>query len=128
MSPTANRGAFERRRSTFSLSEDGQLSRKGELQGKVVMYILQEACPVLRTRIDRVRGRRNVEAGVETVVGEKWSNAHRCMQRVVVGELGKWEKANQVILLVAKRAPQVLFQDLVNPLRLSIGLWMISGR
>jgi hypothetical protein len=30
------------------------------------------------------------------------------MKRVVVGELGKWEKVNLVILLVAKRAPHVL--------------------
>ena len=90
------------------------------------MYILQETCPFLRRRIDRVRGKRNVEAGVETVVCEKWSNSRRCMQRVVVGELGKWEKVNLVILLVAKRAPQVLFQDLVIQLRLSIGLWMIG--
>ena len=48
------------------------------------------------------------------------------MQRAVVDELDKWEKANSVVLLVDKRAPQVLFQDLVNPLRLSIGLLMMG--
>ena len=71
------------------------------------------------------RGKRNVE-GVKTVVCEKRSNSHRCMQRVVVGELGKWEKVNPVVLLGAKRGPQVLFQDLVNPLYLSICLRMIG--
>ena len=47
------------------------------------------------------------------------------MQRVVIGDLGKWEKDNLVVMLVAKRAPQV-FQDFVNPLRLSIDLEMIG--
>ena len=67
-------------------------SSEGELQGKVMMYILQGTCSVLCKRIESVRGKRNVEAGVETV--EKWSNSRRCMQRVVVGKLGKWEKDN----------------------------------
>ena len=101
-------------------------SSEGELQGKVAMYILQETCQILRRRIDRVKGKRNVEVGVETVVSKKWSNSRRCMQRVIVGELGKWDKANPVLLLVAKRALQVLFQDLVNSLRLSIGLRMMG--
>ena len=101
-------------------------ANEGELQGKITMYILQVMCRVLRRRIDRVRGKRNVEVGVETLVGEKWSNSCRCMERVVVGELGKWEKVNLVVLLVDKRALQVLLQDLVNPLRLSISLRMIG--
>jgi hypothetical protein len=50
------------------------------------------------------------------------------MQRVVVGELGKWEKINPTFLLVTKRAPEVLFQDLVNPLHLSISFGMIGLR
>ena len=40
---------------------------EGELQGKIAMYILQETCPVLRRRIDRVKGKRNLEAGEETL-------------------------------------------------------------
>ena len=103
-------------------------ANEDELQGKIAMYILQETCPVLHRRIDRVRGKRNVEAGVETIVGEKWSKSCRCVQRVVVGELGNWEKVNPIVLLVTTRAPQSLFQDLVNPLFLSIGLRMIGWR
>jgi hypothetical protein len=62
------------------------------------MYILQETCPVLSRRIDRIGGKRNIETGVETVVCEEWSNTHRRMQRVVVGKLSKWEKVNSGIL------------------------------
>jgi hypothetical protein len=30
-------------------------------------------CPVLGRRIDRIRGNRNGEEGVDAVVGEKWT-------------------------------------------------------
>ena len=62
----------------------------------------------------------------EMLTSNDMSNSHRCMQRVFVGELSKWEKVNLVVLLVDKRALQVLLQDLVNPLRLSISLRMIG--
>jgi hypothetical protein len=52
-------------------------ANEGKLQGKVTMYILQEMCPVLHGKIDKIRGKRNVETGVETVVCKKWSNTHR---------------------------------------------------
>jgi hypothetical protein len=43
------------------------------------MYIFQEMCLVLYQRIDKIRGKRNVEAGVEIVVYKKWSSTHRHM-------------------------------------------------
>jgi hypothetical protein len=75
---------------------------EGKLQEKVAMYILQETCMI------HYRRKINVEVRAETVIYEKWSNTRRRMRRVIIGELDKWE-VNLVILLVAKRAPQVLF-------------------
>jgi hydrogenase maturation factor len=55
-------------------------------------------CLVLPRRINKIRGKRNVEARVEIVVCKKWSNSYRRMQRVVVDEFGKWEKVNVAIV------------------------------
>jgi len=47
---------------------------------------------------------------------------------VVVGELRQGEECVPVVLSFSDEEPQVLFQFLVDPFRLSVGLRMVSGR
>ena len=47
---------------------------------------------------------------------------------VVVGKLRQGEECVPVVLSFSNEEPQVLFQFLVDPFRLSVGLQMVSGR
>jgi len=47
---------------------------------------------------------------------------------VVVGKLRQGEECVPVVLSFSDEEPQVLFQFLVDPFRLSVGLRMVSGR
>jgi hypothetical protein len=47
------------------------------------------------------------------------------MESVIVGEFSQEKEVDPIILLVANGTPEVLFKDLVDPLSLSISLWMV---
>ena len=47
---------------------------------------------------------------------------------VVVGELRQGEECVPVVLSFSDEEPQVLFQFLIDPFRLSVGLRMVGGR
>jgi len=47
---------------------------------------------------------------------------------VIVGELRQGEECVPVVLSFSDEDPQVLFQFLVDPFRLSIVLWVVGGR
>ena len=50
----------------------------------------------------------NSDVRVITLIGKKWGNTSRGIQRVVVGKFGKWEDLVPVILLVGSINPNVL--------------------
>ena len=62
------------------------------------------------------------EAGVVSVVGEEGSHADGGVEGIVVCELGRWEEVVPVVLEVVAEGSEVLFEDLIYPLRLAIGL------
>jgi len=64
---------------------------------------------------------------VEAVVGVKRRHTIACRGRVVVGELGHRQQAYPVILFLADGCSEVGFDCLVEPFRLSVGLWMERG-
>jgi hypothetical protein len=68
------------------------------------------------------------EAGVVSVVGEERGHADGGVERIVVCELGCREEVVPVVLEVVAEGPEVLFEDLVYPLRLAVGLWVESCR
>jgi len=47
---------------------------------------------------------------------------------VVICKLSDWQLGNPVVLLIIDENVKVLFEDLVDPFGLAIGLRMISGR
>jgi len=47
---------------------------------------------------------------------------------VVVGELRQGEECVSIVLSFSDEDLQVLFQFLVDPFHLSIGLWVVGGR
>lgn len=50
------------------------------------------------------------------------------MAGVVTGKLSQWQKVHPIFLMVAQEAPEILLQDLINPLRLAICLRVVCGR
>ena len=65
-----------------------------------------------------------VSAGIE----EEGCLLHGQVDVIIVGELRQGEECVPVVLSFSNEDPQVLFQFLVDPFRLSIGLQVISGR
>ena len=65
-----------------------------------------------------------VSAGIEQERGL----LHGRVDMVVIGELREWKEVIPVILSFSDEDAYVLFQFLVNPFSLSVGLWMIGGR
>lgn len=61
------------------------------------------------------------------VVGEERSVADRCVNRVVIGELGAGQELLPVVLLVVAEGAEILFEHLVNTLCLAVCLWMERG-
>jgi len=53
---------------------------------------------------------------------------HGRVDVIIVGELRQGEECVPVVLPFSDEDPQVLFQFLVDPFRLSVGLWVVSGR
>jgi len=65
-----------------------------------------------------------VSAGIE----EEGCLLHGQVDVIIVGELHQGEECVPVVLSFSDEDPQVLFQFLVDPFRLSIGLQVVSGR
>ena len=64
---------------------------------------------------------------MESVIGEKGG---KCLSRVfgiIVAELGQWEEAGLVGLLIVAVDSKILLQDRIEALRLAVRLWM-KGR
>src|SRR5688572_15412258 len=49
------------------------------------------------------------------------------MDMIVVLEFRQWEKVIPIILPLIYEKPQVLFQFLIDPFRLSVSLWMVGS-
>src|SRR5271170_755315 len=73
-------------------------------------------------------GDRNGTAWVVAVVGKEWGHLSRGILGIVVHKLGKGEELVPVILLVIAVYPQILFQRLIYPFRLPIGLGVVCRR
>jgi len=65
---------------------------------------------------------------VITFVCEEGSEVGCRMRSVVIGELHKGQKVIPVVLVIVDVDPQVLLQDLIEVLHLTVSLRVISGR
>ena len=70
---------------------------------------------------------RKFQARVVAMVSKKWGHADGGVEGVVVGEFGYREKVVPVVLSVVAESPKVLFEDLIDPLRLAVRLG-VKGR
>ena len=64
---------------------------------------------------------------MESVIGEKWGKYCSRMFGIIVDELGQWEEASPVGLLIVAVDSKILLQDRIEALRLAVRLWM-KGR
>ena len=64
---------------------------------------------------------------MESVIGEKWGKCCSRMFGIIVVELGQWEEAGPVGLLIVAVDSKILLQDIIEALRLAVRLWM-KGR
>ena len=60
-------------------------------------------------------------------VGEEQRDTGSRAQSIVVGKFRKRKEREPVVLLVIAEYPEVLFQCLIGPFRLSVTFGMISG-
>jgi hypothetical protein len=61
---------------------------------------------------------------METVVGFEGREFRRGVNGIVVAEFGQVEEVGPVVLIVVAVGSKVLFQNLVDLFRLSVGLWV----
>ena len=64
---------------------------------------------------------------MESVIGEEGGKCRSRVFRIIVAELGKWEEAGPVGLLIITVDSKILLQDKIEALRLAIRLRM-KGR
>ena len=64
---------------------------------------------------------------VSTGIEEKRCLLDRGVNVIVVGELRQREERKPVVLSFSDKDPEVLFQFLVHPFRLSVSLRMVGG-
>jgi len=75
-------------------------------------------------RLMRFEAHPQVPASIE----EEGCLLHGGVDVVVVGKLRQGEECVPVVLSFSDEEPQVLFQFLVDPFHLSVGLWVVSSR
>src|SRR6266478_4802970 len=78
------------------------------------------------TLADDVSTCRSTEFWVISFVCKEWRHPCCCVHGIVVGKFGHWEKGSPIVLLVVRIHPQVLFQDLVSMLHLSVPFWVVT--
>ena len=64
---------------------------------------------------------------MESVIGEEGGKCRSRVFRIIVAELGQWEEAGSVGLLIVAVDSKILLQDRIEALPLAVRLWM-KGR
>jgi hypothetical protein len=93
----------------------------------VVDYLLSLSDKVrakdhLLTRLDLVQ-RCTTSAAIQSFKG---CHSETLLITVVVRELSQWQILVPFVLIVQHTSSKHIFEDLINPFRLTINLWMIS--
>jgi len=60
-------------------------------------------------------------------VEHEWGGVHRSVDPIIVGELGYRQPFMPIILVLIYKELQELLDFLIDPLCLTIGLWVVSG-
>jgi hypothetical protein len=93
-----------------------------------LVNVLETAGEAFCMRVDRIFDEGDSAAWVATVVSKEQRDEHRSILHVDVDELGNWEKITPVILLIVAIDPKILFQGLIDVLRLTVALMVVRSR
>jgi hypothetical protein len=92
-----------------------------------VFVELQEIdCELMSTgRSERMFG---IDGDVQMIafVGKEWGDTSGGTRGVVEGKLGKRQEVEPVVLLVCVVHAKILFESLISPFSLAIGLWVVA--